>query len=59
MIEDHIKLLKKEREQRVKSKETASLRQVAQLRELCGTNIEAVMLSCEIKKTGPFLTLPN
>ena len=36
MIEDHIKLLKKEREQKVESKETASLRQVAQLRELSG-----------------------
>jgi len=36
MIEDHIKLLKKEREQKVESKETASLRQVAHLRELSG-----------------------
>jgi len=41
MIEDHIKLLKKEREQRVKSKETASFQQVAQLRELCGIGVNS------------------
>ena len=41
MIEGHIKLLKKEREQRVKSKKTASLRQVAQLRGLCGIGVNS------------------
>ena len=41
MIEDHIKLLKKEREQKVESKETASLRQVAQLRELSGIGVNS------------------
>jgi len=41
MIEDHIKLLKKEREQKVESKETASLRQVTQLRELSGIGVNS------------------
>jgi len=36
MVEGHIKLLKKEREQRVKTEKTASSRLVAQLRELHG-----------------------
>ena len=36
MVEDHMKLLKKEREQRVKTEKTASSRLVAQLRELRG-----------------------
>jgi transposase len=36
LVENHMKLLKKEREQRVKNKETASARLVAQLRELHG-----------------------
>jgi len=41
MIEDHIKLLKKKREQRVESQETVSLRQVAQLRELSGIGVNS------------------
>lgn len=36
LVENHMKLLKKEREQRVENKETASARLVAQLRELNG-----------------------
>ena len=36
LVENHMKLLKKEREQRVENKETASARLVAQLRELDG-----------------------
>ena len=36
LVENHMKLLKKEREQRVENKETASARLVAQLRELQG-----------------------
>jgi len=36
MVENHMKLLKKEREQRVKTEKTASSRLVAQLRELHG-----------------------
>jgi len=36
LVENHMKLLKKEREQRVENKETASARLVAQLRELHG-----------------------
>jgi len=36
MVEDHIKFLKKERKQKVDSRETASLRQVAQLMKLNG-----------------------
>jgi transposase len=36
MVENHMKLLKKEREQRVKTEKTASSRLVAQLRELQG-----------------------
>jgi len=36
MVENHMKLLKKEREQRVKTERTASSRLVAQLRELHG-----------------------
>jgi len=39
MIEDHTKLLKKEREQKVAGKETVSVRQVSQLRELCGIGV--------------------
>jgi transposase len=41
MIEDHIKLLKKEREQKVAGKETVSVRQVTQLRELCGIGVNS------------------
>ncbi len=36
LVEDHIKFLKKERKQKVDSRETASLRQVAQLMKLNG-----------------------
>ena len=41
MIEDHIKLLKKKREQKVAGKETVSVRQVTQLRELCGIGVNS------------------
>ena len=41
LIEDHIKLLKKEREQKVAGKETVSVRQVSQLRELCGIGVNS------------------
>jgi len=41
MIEDHIKLLKKEREQKVAGKETVSVQQVSQLRELCGIGVNS------------------
>jgi len=41
MIENHIKLLKKEREQKVAGKETVSVRQVTQLRELCGIGVNS------------------
>jgi hypothetical protein len=41
MIEDHIRLLKKEREQKVAGKETVSVRQVTQLRELCGIGVNS------------------
>ncbi len=41
MIEGHIKLLKKEREQKVAGKETVSVRQVSQLRELCGIGVNS------------------
>jgi len=41
MIEGHIKLLKKEREQKVAGKETVSVRQVTQLRELCGIGVNS------------------
>ena len=41
MIEDHIKLLKKEREQKVAGKETVSVRQVSQLRELYGIGVNS------------------
>jgi transposase len=44
MVEDHIKLLKKERETRVKSAETASLRQIGQLRELHGVGANSSWL---------------
>ena len=41
MIEDHIKLLKKEREQKVAGQETVSVRQVSQLRELYGIGVNS------------------
>jgi transposase len=39
MVEEHIKLLKKEREKRVQSADSASLRKVAQLRTLHGIGV--------------------
>lgn len=41
LVDGHIKLLKKEREQRVESGKTASLKQVSQLRELYGIGINS------------------
>ena len=41
LIEYHIKLLKKGREQKIAGKETVSVRQVSQLRELCGIGVNS------------------